>query len=240
MNKLKIMDAFQLKLLMAFLMVLNHICYIDNLVPGKMASVFIVVSRCVAPMFAYLAVEGIRHTRNMKRYCLRLFIFAGIVFAGNGILKTVLRRFAIGRTRSLENNVIFTLALGVIAIALILWGKAKQEKSRILFYGLSAVCFVIGFLFGEWGSVLLPFMFIEYFFREKKWFRLAGYALIEAIAVLLPFSEPYWFIVLPFILLYNGERGPKTNFSKYFFYVFYPVHLGVKLLMTDQKATKYM
>lgn len=178
-------------------------------------------------MFAYLAVEGIRYTRNLKHYCLRLSAFAGIVFMGNGILKMILRRFVMGRTRSLENNVIFTLALGVLAIALILWGKAKQDKSRALFYVLSGVCFATGFFCGEWGSVLLPFMFIEYFFHEKKWLRFAGYVLIEAVTFLLPFGETYWFIVFPFILLYNGERGPETNFSKYFFYVFYPVHLWV-------------
>ena len=32
---------------------------------------------------------------------------------------------------------------------------------------------------GEWGSVLLPFMFIEYFFQDKKMIRFAGYLLID-------------------------------------------------------------
>lgn len=232
MDKLKIMNAFQLKLLMVFLMVLNHICYIEHLVPDRLAFIFTIISRCVAPMFAYFAVEGIRKTRNLKKYCLRLSVLAGIVFIGNGILKAVFGNFTPERIRPLENNVIFTLALGVVAIALTRWGKEKQGIARNGFYALSAFCFLTGFFMGEWGSVLLPFMFIEYFFQNKKVIRFAGYLLIEVIAILLPFSEPYWFLVFPFILLYNGERGPKTKFSQYFFYVFYPVHLWVIAIAT--------
>ncbi|MBD5549290.1 MAG: hypothetical protein HDQ97_18205 [Lachnospiraceae bacterium] len=51
--------------------------------------------------------------------------------------------------------------------------------------------------------------------------------LIGVFANLLPFGEPFYFLVFPFILLYNGERGPKSNFNKYFFYIFYPVHLWI-------------
>ncbi|MCM1127891.1 MAG: conjugal transfer protein TraX [Lachnospiraceae bacterium] len=233
MDKLKIMNAFQLKLLMAFLMVLNHICYIDHLVPDRLADVFTIISRCVAPMFAYFAVEGIRKTHDLKRYCLRLSVLAGIVFIGNGILKMVLGIFLqSGWRRPLENNVIFTLALGVAAIALTQQAKAKQGMAGKGFYVLSAFCFLTGFFMGEWGTVLLPFMFIEYFFHEKKIIWFAGCLLIEAVTILLPFSEPYWFLVFPFILLYNGERGPKTKFCQYFFYVFYPVHLWAIAIAT--------
>lgn len=38
-------------------------------------------------------------------------------------------------------------------------------------------------------------------------------------------SDWLFITVLPFISLYNGERGPVTKWSKYFFYVFYPAHL---------------
>ena len=30
---------------------------------------------------------------------------------------------------------------------------------------------------------------------------------------------------------HHGERGPKTKFSKYFFYVFYPAHLWILALI---------
>jgi hypothetical protein len=40
-------------------------------------------------------------------------------------------------------------------------------------------------------------------------------------------GEPQYYALLaiPLLLLYNGQRG-KTN-MKYFFYIFYPVHLVV-------------
>lgn len=60
MGKFKILNAFQIKLLMAFLMLLDHLRYIHGLVAPETAAVLTLISRCVAPMFAYLAVEGIR------------------------------------------------------------------------------------------------------------------------------------------------------------------------------------
>ena len=49
------MDRFKFKLLLAFLMVLDHI---DFFVPDSWNIVFGIASRCVAVGFAYLAVEG--------------------------------------------------------------------------------------------------------------------------------------------------------------------------------------
>jgi len=214
-------------------MLLDHLHYINNLIPPEAVSIFTAICRCAAAMYAYLAVEGILHTRNFKKYCLRLSILAGAIFIGNAILNAIFQIF----TESLpdnermllfvNNNVIFTLALGVLVIALIQWGKDKQTTARRGLYAISMICFIIGFFWGEWGTVLLPFMFIEYFFRDKKAIRFLGYGSIEIIAILLPFGEPFYFLVFPFILLYNGERGPKTSFSKYFFYIFYPVHLWI-------------
>jgi len=217
MSKIKILNAWHLKLFMAALMVLDHLHYIQGLIPSDTVHIFNIVTRCVAPMFGYLAVEGIRHTRNIRLYCIRLIVLASITFAGNAILNFVLQS-------SINNNVIFTLAFGVLVIALVIWGR---EKKNVWLYILAGICFIVGFLWGEWGTVLLPFMVVTYLFHEKKLYLFIGYAVIVAIAFLIPWSEPWWFIVFPFILLYNGERGLNTRFAKYFFYVFYPLHLWI-------------
>ncbi|MDU6316439.1 MAG: TraX family protein, partial [Enterococcus faecalis] len=39
--------------------------------------------------------------------------------------------------------------------------------------------------------------------------------------------------VLPFISLYNGERGSKAPFFKYLFYGFYPLHLWLIALIAN-------
>lgn len=230
-NRMKKLNAYQLKLIMAFLMLLDHLHYIHNFISPDMAAIFTVISRCVAPMFAYFAVEGIIHTRDTRKYCLRLFLWAGLMFAGNAALNIIFKIFSKSLSVSEQahlytnNNVIFTLALGVLCIILLSEGKEKKSVVKYGFVTGSVICFIIGFLFSEWGSVIVPFMLVTYFFRDRKILRFAGYAIIEIIAILLPFGEPLYIIVFPFILLYNGERGKNTLFTKYFFYVFYLIHL---------------
>lgn len=35
------------------------------------------------------------------------------------------------------------------------------------------------------------------------------------------------FLSVPLLLLYNGESGKKSKGAKWFFYVFYPLHMTV-------------
>jgi len=47
----------------------------------------------------------------------------------------------------------------------------------------------------------------------------------ETILILMINSDFLFITVIPFILLYNGQRGLSLSFSEYLFYVFYPLHL---------------
>lgn len=89
--------------------------------------------------------------------------------------------------------------------------------------------------------VIIPFMLITYTCREKKNLRNLLYGILTVVlfcmsiqiypswsdTLLMMFYNSDWLFitVLPFISLYNGERGPATKWSKYFFYIFYPAHL---------------
>lgn len=228
---IRIFNAWEIKLVLVVLMVLNHLEFVYGLYPESMQSFGVYISRGVAPMFAYLAVAGIMHTKNLRRFCFRLWLWSGIVFVGNIILSKILISNA--GSISAENlmyltvrtNICVTLAAGVLCITLIKYGKVIGGNIKYLLYLIAAMFFVLGFVM-EWGIVLLPFMMVTYFLQHKKEERFLGYSAVEGIAFLFR-SEIYYFFVFPIIALYNGERGPNKRFNKYFFYVFYPLHLWI-------------
>ena len=230
MKQLQKLNAFQIKLIIAVLMLLDHLRMIQGFIPPTLGSIIVIVSRCVAPMFAYLAVEGIRHTRNRNRYLLRLLIWASVMLAGNIILNSIFNHFAgmISRdsqvNTNISNHVVLTLALGVFCIIQIDRGKESGSRYRLIHYILAAMCFIVGFAL-EWGTIILPFMLVVYYFRNNRMYRYIGYGIIEIFALLISFSEPFYFLVFPLILLYNGQRGPNNAFAKKFFYIFYPAHI---------------
>ncbi|MGL4912473.1 MAG: TraX family protein, partial [Romboutsia sp.] len=95
----------------------------------------------------------------------------------------------------------------------------------------------------EGGIVVIPFILITYLLRDNKKKQIIAYIILSIILFamsyvpyptleetinMLMFNSDFLFIlVVPFILLYNGERGMNNKFSKYLFYVFYPLHLWI-------------
>ena len=75
------MNIFQLKVLAMVFMVLDHI----NLFFPNTPKIFDYLGVLAIPLFVFALVEGIRHTSNLKRYFLRLYIFS-IIMQGNSIL----------------------------------------------------------------------------------------------------------------------------------------------------------
>ena len=66
------LNGFQIKLIMALLMVLDHVDKIPGLLPAGWDGIFHAVTRCVGVWFAFAAVEGFIHTRNRITYNLFL------------------------------------------------------------------------------------------------------------------------------------------------------------------------
>ena len=221
------LDRFKFKLLLAFLMVLDHI---DYFVPEEWNIVFGIVSRCVACGFAYLATEGFIRTRNVKKYILRLYGFAILMLIGNYILNSV---FA-DRGVVLRNSIIMELAIGVSI--LYSW---KNFKNIFIRFTVLAIFFYISWYF-EGGMLIPSFMLVNYLTWEDEvkrniayfsislylFFSILPYAInYNNYLILLKFNNYLFIITIPILKLYNGKVGVNNAFSKYFFYLFYPLHL---------------
>ena len=240
-------NAFQIKLFMAILMVLDHLPHIPGLIPPLWVGIFHAVTRCVGAWFAFNAVEGFLYTRNQIRYNLRLFGWGAFMLVGNNLLEFLLR----SKDVQVNNNIFLTLAMGVLVLNIIahpIKQFVNQENRLIKFLRilLGMTALVTGIMFTEGGIIVIPFMLFTYLFRNFPKRRNAVY-LIYAIVLaassmngafiyddpmmtleMILYNSDWLFIsVLPFLYLYNGERGKNNRFSKYFFYVFYPAHLWV-------------
>lgn len=186
--------------------------------------------RLAFPIYGFLLVEGFVHTRNIKKYAVRLMVFAVVSevpfdMAFNGSLLEF--RY---------NNVFFTLLLGL----LLLWGIRLAEKAEqaghnralaILCLGLCTA--VAAELIGcDYGGAGVFMVLVMWMLREKH-----ALSYGAGVAVLTWFTgawnELAALTVLPLIVLYNGQRGKPM---KYVFYWFYPVHLlvltGLTVLLT--------
>lgn len=162
------------------------------------------------------------------------------MFAGNSALNFM---FKSKPEISLHNNIFLTLAMGVLILN-VLYSTKKETKVlgaiRVIAVG---VLFVAAVIFTEGGMIVVPFMLISYFFRDRIKLRDALYLVFAIMMMALSYQSyetaemtikmwlyngDFFFItVIPFIHMYGGERGPNSKLSKYFFYVFYPAHLWI-------------
>ena len=223
--------AFQWKCFMAFLMVLDHLPYIPGLVPPTVTGIFHVLTRCVGVWFAYLAVEGFLHTKSRVRYMARLFVWAGIMALGNALYNTI----GASRGLHLSNNIFLTLALGVLMLNILVgsnpatqWGVRPRSAGEWTLRLFGVILVLAASLFSEGGILILPFLLITYLCAVLFLLVFVPYPTAQETLQMLAFNSDFLFItVLPVLSHYDGTRGPNTKGSKYFFYVFYPLHLWV-------------
>lgn len=172
------------------------------------------VGRLAFPIFLFLLIEGLLHTRDWRKYFLRLFVFS--------LISEIPFDLAVAGRCFYWNyqNVFFTLWIGLLVIVGM---KYVEESDRFALYMkylieagiVLAGCIVAKLMHTDYswkGILILALMF--FFRRDKKKQIYAG-----AIAFLWEITAPLAFIP---IARYDGTKG-KAN--KYFFYIFYPAHL---------------
>ena len=172
------------------------------------------IGRTAFPIFCFVLVEGLYHTHDVKRYLLRLFAFA--------LVSEIPFDLALS-DRILEfgaQNVFFTLFLGLLSTALIKCVMEKQgwdmplKLSLSVLIGIAAI-WAAYFLKTDYSGMGILLILIFYVFRSDR-VRACVVGYISMMWECLCFPA---FICIYF---YNGKKG---NGNKWFFYLFYPVHL---------------
>ena len=80
----KVLNGFILKIMTIVFMTLDHVGMFlhQKGISGDFATILRIFGRLAFPLFIFLLVEGIRHTRSIAKYFLRLGILAFVFFLG--------------------------------------------------------------------------------------------------------------------------------------------------------------
>ena len=205
------------------------------------------VGRIAFPIFAFMAVEGYFHTHNLKKYLLRMLIFA--------VISEVPFDLMYGGTwfYPVHQNVIWTLMMGLAGIHLM--ETVRKKKSTFVYILVSAIVVILGGLLGtlsmvDYYGIGVLTVFIFYFFRGRKWWCLLGQMLalywvnVELLGGLMyPIrlfgmefelcQQGLALLALLPIWLYRGRQGYHSKPFQYFCYAFYPMHMLVVVLVLN-------
>ncbi len=177
------------------------------------------IGRIAFPIFCFLIVEGFYHTRSVKRYALRLAVFA--------LLSEIPFDLAFHHQVFYwgYQSVYITLLIGLLVITGMSYCRGKKIWQILIPAAGIALAFLLRTDYYGFGVLLIVFF---YAFREMKIARILSCALNF---IALGGLEPAALISFIPIHFYNGKKGPAIN--KYVFYAFYPVHLLILYLIAS-------
>ncbi|MBO5019467.1 MAG: TraX protein [Clostridia bacterium] len=229
LKNIKILDGSILKLIAIVTMLFDHLALIllsnqdfatDPLlaIGSKQISLYFIlrkIGRFAFPIFCFLITQGFIHTKNIKKYIFNLLLFA--------IISEVPFDLMVGGKFIYlsKQNIYFTLLLGILALWVI-------DNINIIFqkYLLLALIITVAIILKvDYGQTGVMLIILIYVLRDKP--------AVQAILA-LPFLSGGYAALCSFIPInmYNGKRGfIKGRTIKYLFYVFYPLHIIILLLI---------
>ena len=209
------------------------------------------IGRLAFPIFAFQIVMGYRKTHDLKKYILRLLVFAVIseipykwmLWLGSGDLKLTLSYW----------NVYWTFILGIIVLQLL-----KNNQIKAIYKGviIAAICVLFSIVYVDYSIYgigimiayyyLFPFKDVEMKDRATKSIYLA--VILACLAIIFiafinirsnafaPIDILVNYGIFTFAgsviqFLSNGKKGVSNKFVKWMFYIYYPLHITILCLI---------
>lgn len=235
-----------LKLLACITMLMDHIGYVlvypmyqqvsivggNGIAGAKMLYTGYLLLRCIGrlsfPIFAFLLVEGFHHTRNRKKYALRLVIGAllaeipfNLVVSGSPVWRY-------------KQSIMITLLLGFFAL-LAMERCKKLAWKPVVMLPFALLAYLLKTDYG-WAGVLLIALFeLSRYAYNRNLVRFCGMLVLfhymsSMMLTLGNFSIPMQALgalSMLFIAAYDGRKCTNSRIIQWAFYLFYPVHLLV-------------
>jgi len=228
------LDAFTLKVIAIVGMIIQHFAMVfRDLIPLSAQIPMHIVGGITFPIMAYFVSEGFRYTSNFWSYFRRLLIFA--------IIAQIPFAFAFSSIAFLDFNILFTIALGLLLI------KWYDTKWGSWVFWLLVPVFIAASLFVQFSIAGVAMIFLFYVLRNHPTARLIVPLIVsfvwftELVQIIMEvaggtfegFTGHFFYriamgvgniIALILLFNYNGQRGRRM---KWFFYIFYPLHLAI-------------
>ena len=171
------MTSFVLKIIACVTMFIDHIGYT---IFGKITWLNY-IGRIAFPIFAYQIVEGYTHTKDLKKYFLRLLVFAIISQVPFMLFSSIItERFGL--------NVIFTLSLGLLCIWI--WEKLPWKAVSVYIILMASIIAEVSNMdYGYWGVLLI---FVFYLCKNNKVATFVGF-FVMVLLKYLPRTIEYFF-----------------------------------------------
>ena len=198
------------------------------------------------PIFMFFIAEGFRYTSSKRKYGLRLLVFALVTQAAYAVTVKTQLGFSMA-IFFFEWNVFFALLLGFVDLCIL----NSKQKLIMKLLEVMATLLLSYFMKTEWWIFGQLIIIAFYYLREYDVLKFLAATVLFYLTFLFGdcgFGDGYhisfsvnlycmFFGMLGIGLVsffYKGKNGKKSRFMKYFFYVFYPLHLllidAVKLM----------
>lgn len=180
--------------------------------------IFRFIGRIAFPIFAFLLVEGFIHTRNFRKYLLRMLLLACISEPIFDI--AIYNQFPyLG-----EQNVCFTLSLGLITMYLIRKYMLHPEFKWFFIILSAGLAELLNLDYGAYGIMIISLM---YMYKDRRKISEGVPAVLSAIV-----SHEYYgagVLAFPFIHFYSGRKGRMK--LRWIPYIFYPLHMLIFFIL---------
>lgn len=235
---MKCLNQNQIKLIAIIAMSIDHIAW--YLYPGyslnPLALIMHMIGRITCIIMCYMVAQGYYHTKNLNKYILRLFVFALIshipyvLTSINYIDYKSFIPFYYGEVLN-QTSIMLSLTIGLIMLKIA--NSELNSYLKVLF--IIVLCFIA--LPSDYSCIASLWIVVFGCNRNdfKKQFIFVSfyliiYMIIYCLTIDLTYGLLHIFVLLafPIINMYNGKRGsnPLLNkVMKWFFYLYYPIHL---------------